>query len=234
VVDDTPLIRELATLFLARAGRVLTAATGEAALGLALAVKPEVVFADSSMPGLDGATLCQAIKQHPLLAGTPVVLLTSGPEAEERERAIRAGADDVIAKPIERMALLDAARRLLDHPTPRGLRRIPLRAPAHMRQFSDEWHGLARNLSRGGVFVESPRLLRAREELEVALELPETPELLISTAQVIWTRERALAAGPGMGLRFLGLDRKNARVLAEYVEERLPAQVAPPVGGDVS
>ena len=226
VVDDTPLIRELAMLFLARAGRVITCGSGADALSLALTVKPDLVFADLGMPGVDGATLCQAIKQNPHLAGVPVVLLTSAAEAEERERAVRAGADDVLAKPIERMALLDAARRFLDHPSPRGLRRIPLHAPAHMRQFAFEWEGLARNLSRGGVFVESVRLLHARAELEIALELPENPEPLTSTAQVIWTRDRAPALPPGMGLRFLGLDRKTARTLAEYVEERLPALAA--------
>lgn len=231
MVDDTPLLRELAALFLARAGRVFTAAGGEEALALAAVVKPDLVFADVSMPGLDGAELCRRLKGHPQLADVPVVLLTGSDAAEERERAVRAGADDVIPKPVERLPLLDAARRLLDRGAPRGLPRIPLDAPVRLRQRQHEWRGRARNLSRGGVFVESAELLHARAELELELALPETPLALASTAQVIWTRPPAPDADPGMGLRFLGLDRRTARKLSEYVEERLPAPLAF-AGGD--
>lgn len=226
MVDDAPLLRELAALFLARAGRVFTAAGGEEALSLAVVVRPDLVFADVSMPGMDGAELCRRLKRHPQLAHIPVVLLTGSDAADERERAVRAGADDVIPKPVERLPLLDAARRLLDHAGPRGLPRIPLDAPVRLRQRRHEWRGRARNLSRGGVFVESAELLHARAELELELALPETPLALASTAQVIWTRAPAPDAHPGMGLRFLGLDRQTARQLSEYVEERLPAPIA--------
>jgi uncharacterized protein (TIGR02266 family) len=231
VVDDTPLLRELAALFLARAGRVFTAASGEEALALAAVIRPDLVFADVSMPGMDGTELCRRLKSSALLHDVPVVLLTGSDAAEERERAVRAGADDVIPKPVERLPLLDVARRMLDHASPRGLPRIPLKAPVRLRQRQREWGGTARNLSRGGVFVESPELLQARAELELELELPETPLALASTAQVIWTRAPDAEQAPGMGLRFLGLDRPTARQLSEYVEERLPALLAF-AGGD--
>lgn len=225
MVDDTPLLREMAALFLTRAGRVFTAATGEEALTLAGVIRPDLVFADVSMPGLDGSELCRRLKRSALHADVPVVLLTGSDSAEERERAVRAGADDVIPKPVERLPLLEAARRLLAN-APRGLPRIPLDAPVRLRQRAREWGGTARNLSRGGVFVETEEALHARAEIELALELPETPLSLASTAQVIWTRPPREDWGGGMGLRFLGLDRPTARRLSEYIEERLPAPLA--------
>jgi uncharacterized protein (TIGR02266 family) len=228
VVDDTPLIRELAALFLARAGRVFTAASGEEAMALAAVVQPDLVFVDLGMPGMDGATLCRRLKEHPLHAGVPVVLLTSGDSADERERGVRAGADDVIPKPVERLQLLDAARRFLAPSAPRGLPRIAIAAPATLHQRRNEWPALARNLSRGGVFVETDRLLHRRAELRVALALPELPEAVSSTAQVIWTRTPGSDAAPGMGLRFLGLDRPTVRSLSAYIDERLPAQALSP------
>lgn len=230
VVDDTPLLRELAALFLARAGRVFTASSGEEALTLAAVVRPDLVFADVSMPGLDGAALCRQLKEDPLHAGVPVVLLTSSDAADERERAVRAGADDVIPKPVERLHLLEAARRLLTESTPRGLPRIAIDAPAKLRQRRSEWQGTARNLSRGGVFVETTETRPAQAELDLALELPETPLALASTVQVIWARPAAPDRAPGMGVRFLGLDRHMARKLTEYVEERVPALLAPREG----
>lgn len=226
MVDDTPLLRELAALFLARAGRVFTAASGEEALTVAGAIRPDLVFADVKMPGMDGTELCRRLKQSPLHYDVPVVLLTGSDAADERERAVRSGANDVIPKPVERLPLLEAARRLLDHAAPRGLPRIALDAPVRLRQRQREWPGTARNLSRGGVFVESPELLAEQAEVELALELPETPLALASTAQVIWTRRADDALAAGMGLRFLGLDRRTVREIAEYVEERLPVPLA--------
>lgn len=184
------------------------------------------MFADVSMPGLDGAELCRRLKASAAHRDVPVVLLVGGDAAVERERAVRAGADDVIPKPVERLPLLETARRLLDRAAPRGLPRIPLEAPVRMRQRQREWAGTARNLSRGGVFVESAEVLQERAELELELALPETPLALASTAQVIWTRAPDPQQAPGMGLRFLGLDRPTARQLSDYVEERLPAPLA--------
>ncbi|MEB2343109.1 MAG: response regulator [Deltaproteobacteria bacterium] len=226
MVDDTPLLRELVALFLARAGRIFTAASGEEALALARVIHPDLVFADLSMPGVDGAELCRRLKGSPEHHDVPVVLLTGRDAAGERERAIRAGANDVIPKPVERLPLLAAARRLLDQRSPRGLPRIPVEAPVRLRQRRREWAGTARNLSRGGVFVESAELLAEHAELALELALPETPLALASTAQVIWTRAPDEDVAAGMGMRFLGLDRRTARRLSEYVEERLPAPLA--------
>lgn len=221
VVDDAPLLRELGALFLGRAGRVLTAANGEEALAVTRLEGPELIVADVGMPGFDGAALCQAIKTDPLFGTTKVVLLASN--EGERERAVRAGADDVLPKPLDRVLLLDTARRLLAE-APRGLPRIPLAQPAQMRMQRAAWDGLARNLSRGGVFVESSRLVEPWSEVEFKMRLPETPEWLASTAQVIWTRDARPRHTPGMGLRFLSLDRRTERALAEWVEERTPRQ----------
>ena len=91
-----------------------------------------------------------------------------------------------------------------------------------MRHQREAWNGFARNLSRGGVFVESPRVVAPPVELELTMRLPESDALLASTAQVIWTRDEPRARYAGMGLRFLALDRTAARALAEWVEERTP------------
>jgi len=225
VVDDAPLLRELGSLFLGRAGRVLTAASGEEGLAVARLEQPDLIVADVGMPGLDGAELCQKIKQDPLLGCTPVVLLVASAEGAERERAIRAGADDVLPKPIDRVTLLDTARRMLAE-APQSLPRVALAQPVQIRLDDRIWPGLARNLSRGGVFVESAQVVEPPAELAIAMRLPETPAWLSSTAQVIWTRPVAPhpRLRPGMGLRFLALDRRTARALSDWVEERAPCR----------
>lgn len=221
VVDDAPLMRELGALFLARAGRVITAANGEEAVAVAHLEAPDLIVADVRMPGIDGATLCRILKQDPQLGAPRVVLLAATGDADERERAVRAGADDVLPKPIDRVALLDSARRLLAN-APRGLPRVPISVPIEIRHRHDAWEGLGRNLSRGGVFVESQRIVPPPIELALTMRLPESDALVASTAQVMWARERPRGHSSGMGLRFLALDRGAARALSEWVEERMP------------
>ncbi|MBS1105134.1 MAG: putative transcriptional regulator [Deltaproteobacteria bacterium] len=221
VVDDAPLMRELGALFLARAGRVITAANGEEAVAVAHLEAPDLIVADVCMPGIDGATLCRILKQDPLLGAPRVVLLAATGDADERERAVRAGADDVLPKPIDRVALLDSARRLLAN-APRGLPRVPISVPIEIRLRHDAWDGLGRNLSRGGVFVESKRIVPPPVELALTMRLPESDALVASTAQVMWAREQPRGQLSGMGLRFLALDRSAARALSEWVEERMP------------
>jgi CheY-like chemotaxis protein len=199
---------------------VLTAASAAEALAIARARRLDLIFADLQMPGLDGADLCRAVKDDPLLAGVRVVLLDGRRSAADRERAVRAGADDVIPKPLERVALLDAARRLAARPSPRGLPRVPVAIPVCLRRGAAEWRGEARNVSRGGLFVESERLAPARAELELRMQLAEIGLELAATAQVVWLRRRSASAAGGMGLRFLGLDGAAVRHLTHYVEER--------------
>ena len=126
VVDDATIFRDLGALFLARSGRVVTAADGREALEVARRERPALVVADLEMPILGGDGLCTALKADPELAGTPVILVTTGDCAEERARAVRAGADDVVTKPLNRITLIQAVNRFLHFPEVRAMARVPL------------------------------------------------------------------------------------------------------------
>lgn len=220
IADDAPMFRELGSLFLARTGRVLTAADGVAALEIVQRERPDVVVADLDMPNLPGDLLCQRIKEHPELSETPVILVTTSELAEERARAVRAGADDVIEKPITRIALIQAVNRFLRSQPVRGLSRIPVEAPVHIVGAPDDVWGTVRNVSRGGIFVEADLAMAPQTEVAVEFTLPEGEGALQSTAQVIWRRRGSDEEPNGMGLQFLALDRASAREIESYVYER--------------
>ncbi len=124
VVDDAPVFRELGSLFLARSGQVITASYGGEALVAMERERPDVVMTDLHMPGMDGDVLCREIKSDPNLCQTPVIVVTGGVSADERSRAVLAGADDVISKPIRRSALIQAVNRLLLASSCQGLPRV--------------------------------------------------------------------------------------------------------------
>lgn len=216
VVDDTELFRDLGSLFLSRSGHVLTASDGGKGLELARAEHPAVVVVDLDMPGLGGDDVCRAIKADPELDRVPVVILTSGDAPEDHARAVRAGADDVIPKPLNRISLIQAVNRLL-RPLERGLVRVPVETEVRIRCDHEDAWGVARNLSRGGLFVSANRAVPPDTEVELEFALPDSATPISPTAQVVWTHCDGSGRPDGMGLRFLALDRRSAVRIEEFV-----------------
>ena len=234
IVDDTAMFRELESIFLARFGAVLTANCGEAALAQARREHPDVIVTDLHMPGMDGDSLCQEIRADTRLHDTPVIVVISGENAQDRARAVRAGADDIVAKPISRISLVESVNRFLRSQRQPGLERVEMETEVRIRRNGSEARGRSLNLSRGGIFVAADRIIPRETEVEIEFQLPEDSEPLSSTARVVWGRERSAHGPRGMGLQFLALDRRSTHQIDSFVHERAnPAPPpAPPYGGE--
>jgi adenylate cyclase len=113
VVDDVPQnIRLLEAVLASRGYTVVPAASGEEALGRIAAGPADLVLLDIVMPGLDGYEVCRRLRADPATSFLPVVMVTASGE-QEKTKAIEAGADDFIAKPIDQAELLARVRSLL-------------------------------------------------------------------------------------------------------------------------
>jgi uncharacterized protein (TIGR02266 family) len=232
IADDAAMFRELGAVFLARTARVVTASNGEEALERIRIERPRVIVADLDMPHLAGDALCVRLKSDPSTQGIPVILVTGSGQADERARAIRAGADDVIAKPIERMALIQAVNRFLRSQPARGLARVPLETTVRVRQNGNRLAATSRNLSRGGIFLETDSPLPPETEVELEFGLPDGHSPIAPTAQVVWAGEVAPGARRGMGLQFLALDRTSADRIDAFVYEHLPSVAPAPMAAE--
>jgi two-component system chemotaxis sensor kinase CheA len=115
VVDDALTVRELQRSILERAGyRVRLASDGTEALAALIGEPADLVLTDVEMPRLDGFGLTEAIRSHPALANTAVLILSSHASDEDRLRGMEAGADGYIVKSaFEERGLLTAVDRLL-------------------------------------------------------------------------------------------------------------------------
>lgn len=100
VVDDSLTTRNLEKTILETAGyNVLVATDGAEALNLLESNgKCDIVVSDVAMPRMNGFELTQAIRKHPRLKETPVILITSLDSREDKERGIEVGADAYIIK----------------------------------------------------------------------------------------------------------------------------------------
>ena len=104
VVDDDPGARELISGMLEGFGaQVATAESGQAALSLLFAQRPDVLIADLGMPGMDGYTLIEQVRGlEPDFGGlTPAVAVTAYASPQDRLRALQAGYQNHVAKPVE-------------------------------------------------------------------------------------------------------------------------------------
>src|SRR3954454_12950860 len=106
VVDDQPPnVRLLEAILAPRGYDVRTASSGEEALTALDADDMDLVLLDIVMPGMDGYEVCREIRERPGTAYLPVVMVTASGD-EQKIKALEAGADDFLTKPVNKNELL--------------------------------------------------------------------------------------------------------------------------------
>ncbi len=227
VVDANEHFRELEAFLLARKGHVMTATNACEALELARRDRPDVVVAAVQLEGTSGDALCKDLKSDPILARVPVILVSGNESGADRERAVRAGADDFLTRPIDQLSFLRAVSRFLRTPIVRGPPRATCAMPVSVRVEDEEIEARSCNISRAGMHVELDRELEPGSEVRLHFEMPESRSATSATARVVWKADGEESDHCGVGLRFLVLDRESAQHIEAYVNERTPTIRAP-------
>lgn len=111
VVDDDPRLLRLVRVNLEKAGfSVDTASNGHAALEHFDEEPPDAIVLDITMPGMDGLTLTQRIREA---SNVPIIMLTAMGEQTQKVRGLEIGADDYLTKPFDPDELVARVRALL-------------------------------------------------------------------------------------------------------------------------
>ena len=114
VVEDETNIRELVSLHLRLEHAVpVEAADGRSALELARHKRFDLVILDLMLPGLDGLTVCRAIRKDSPNQATPILMLTARREENDKVLGLDSGADDYLSKPFGVRELMARVRALL-------------------------------------------------------------------------------------------------------------------------
>lgn len=120
VVDDNAQNLKLARVLLLTEGYdVHTAADAEEAMRLLEGFTPHLILMDLQLPGMDGLELTRRLKSDPARHAIVIIALTAYAMIGDREKALAAGCDDYVSKPIDTVALLEVIAGHLAASTPK-------------------------------------------------------------------------------------------------------------------
>ena len=116
IVDDQPELRELVKVTLEMDNyQIFEAESGEKAIEIINAKKPDLIILDIMMPGgMNGLKTCKTLKSNSLTKDTKVIMLTAKGQEIDRQAGFEAGADDYFSKPFSPLELLKKVEEVLE------------------------------------------------------------------------------------------------------------------------
>jgi DNA-binding response OmpR family regulator len=114
VEDDKHIGGYVAREIQSRGNEVLHKTSGENIAEEAAAFRPSLAILDVMLPGISGFEICRILRAHPALYTTSILVLTAMGDAEERDHALRQGADDFLSKPFKMVELAEKIANLLE------------------------------------------------------------------------------------------------------------------------
>src|SRR5580765_111520 len=184
VVEDEVNIRELVCLHLRHEGYFCDdVGDGKAALERTRAERYDLLVLDLMLPGLDGLSLCRAVRNGERNADVPILMLTARREESDKVVGLESGADDYLTKPFGVRELVARARALLRRP-----RKTPAAASAEDEELAGppvRIHGIDIDLARRRVRIESRDVELTDQEFRLL-------HLLATHAGIVFSREALL------------------------------------------
>ena len=171
IVDDEPGIVEMMASYFAPQYQVLTAHSGAEALEKA-GEGPDLILLDINMPGMDGLTICQTIRDH---IACPILFLTARIESADKIAGFQAGADDYIVKPFEMKEVLARIHAVL--------RRSGVEEETGEKKLS--FDKLVINLDSYELLVDGQRVDTPPKELELLFHLASSPNRVFTRNQLL-------------------------------------------------
>jgi DNA-binding response OmpR family regulator len=177
VIEDDTHIRDLIVLHLGLEG-LETEAVGDGIEGLGRAGSEsfDLVVLDLMLPGMDGVSICRAIRRDGPNQDVPIMMLTARREESDKVLGLESGADDYLAKPFGIRELVARVRALLRRP-----RRSQLQAEAATAgERPVEIHGLHIDPGRRRVRVKGAEVDLTAQEFRLLFVLATHPGIVFS------------------------------------------------------
>lgn len=114
IADDNPTNVELLEVYLADLDcEIAVAVDGRDTLDKVATFQPDLILLDIMMPKLSGFEVCKQLKQSPQTRGVMILMVTALNELGDIERAVNAGTDDFLSKPVNKLELVKRVENML-------------------------------------------------------------------------------------------------------------------------
>lgn len=212
VIEDEEDILALIHFNLVKAGfQVECAMTGEEGFTKVREYKPDLVFLDLMLPGIDGLEVCRRLRQAPDTQETPIIMLTAKGEEDDIVQGLELGADDYITKPFSPQILQARARAVLR-------RRVKPDKPADAEQ-PIEIHDLYIHPGRNKVKACGENIELTFSEFQLLYLLACRPGWVFTRTQIVDAihGEGYAVTDRAVDVQIVGL-RKKLGSCGEYIE----------------
>jgi len=214
VVEDEPNIRELVCLHLRHEGYVCDdIGDGTAALERTRAERYDLLVLDLMLPGLDGLSLCRAVRNGAINADVPILMLTARREESDKVVGLESGADDYLTKPFGVRELVARARALLRRP-----RQRPVDAAAPSSDGIVKVHGIEIDVAKRRVRMDG-------RDIELTYQEFRLLHVLATHVGIVFSRE-ALLGKIWRGDTFVTV--RSVDTLVKRLRRRIEADPADP------
>ncbi|WP_276905958.1 response regulator transcription factor [Faecalibaculum rodentium] len=178
IAEDDPGIRELILYTLQVSGfEAKGFETGTALLEAVQGTRPDLVMLDIMMPGHDGLTVLQKLRQNPGTRDLPVIMETARTAESDTVTGLDLGADDYLCKPFGMAEMMSRIRALLR------------RASRHREKTEENrtmvFHGLSLDQAAHEVFAQGEQVSLTRKEYELLKVLMQSPRKVFSRDELL-------------------------------------------------
>jgi len=207
------------TLLRRRQGILTLVSSGEEALARIREERPTLVIFSFDLFDMTAPDLCRAIRGESEIAGTSLLLISSGEKEKEIDLCMAAGCNDVILRPFTKAQLEQKIARLTEIPVRKQLRTLTrIEVSLEKKGFFLLGHSL--NLCATGMLLEADHVISPEAPIRVHFYIPGDPAPLAFEAQIV----RAEFAGSHRyGLHFLQVsdnDRERIEFFVKRVRSR--------------
>jgi uncharacterized protein (TIGR02266 family) len=222
LVDDINLFIQVEKAVLEKLDDIyiFTAYSAAEALQVMEEERPDIVYMDLYMRGMDGDECCRIIKEK-YGKDVPVIMVTHGSSVNDFERCWFAGCDEIIVKPINHPLFIATAKKHLN---------IQGRTATRFTARLTIKHGIAQtevltdysvNLSTGGLFLATADIQPIGTRFAIEFSLPGTVSPICCQARVAWVNDPEMLfkqeLPAGMGLQFIDISLDDVNAIREYL-----------------
>ena len=221
VIDDSRASAFMAqTIFRRRGAQVLLAMDGRTGIQMARTQHPDIILLDYVLPDMRGDEVCRILKNDPVTAEIPILIVTVYSKEGVAESCREAGAEDILFKPYTNEELVNRVSQLLQLPH-RQYVRILVRMETTTTTPRGVMFGTSENLSEGGIYVRTTHRLQEGEKVRLRFYLPKDSQPLTVEGEIVRTEFRPDVRGYGYGIKFTRLSAPDLRRLKRFINDRM-------------